>query len=99
MNILAWFVGPTEMIAIGVVGVLLFGRRLPEVGKNLGKGLMSFKKSLSGATDEIGEVGQAVSEAGDDATAGAAAATAGAAAAADQTPGEAKTDEEDTPTA
>jgi sec-independent protein translocase protein TatA len=35
-------------LVILVVGLLIFGRRLPEVGKNLGKTIVEFKKGLSG---------------------------------------------------
>lgn len=45
--------GPTEMIIIGVIAVLLFGKRLPEVGRSLGKGIMEFKKGVSGVQDEF----------------------------------------------
>lgn len=45
--------GPTEMLIIGVVAVLLFGKRLPEVGRSLGKGIVEFKKGLHGIEDEI----------------------------------------------
>jgi len=33
--------------------VLIFGERLPEVAKSVGKGLMEFKKSLQGLQNEI----------------------------------------------
>ena len=46
-------VGPTEMLIIMVVAVLLFGKRLPDVGRSLGKGLMEFKKGVRGIEDEI----------------------------------------------
>jgi sec-independent protein translocase protein TatA len=46
-------IGPTEMIIVGIVAVLLFGKRLPEVGRSLGKGLMEFKKGVRGIEDEI----------------------------------------------
>lgn len=42
-----------EMIAILVVALLLFGRRLPEVGRSLGKGIVEFKRGLKGIDDEI----------------------------------------------
>ena len=42
-----------EMIVIMVIGLVLFGKRLPEVGKNLGKGIVEFKKGLKGLEDEI----------------------------------------------
>ena len=46
-------IGTPEMIVIGIVGLLIFGRRLPEVGKSLGKGIVEFKKGLSGIEDEL----------------------------------------------
>ena len=45
--------GPTEMMIILVIGVLLFGKRLPEVGRSLGKGIVEFKKGVRGIEDEI----------------------------------------------
>jgi len=45
--------GPMEMMIILVIAVLLFGKRLPEVGRSLGKGLMEFKKGVHGIEDEI----------------------------------------------
>ena len=36
-------------LIILVLGLLFFGRRLPEVGKNLGKTIVEFKKGLSGS--------------------------------------------------
>lgn len=54
-NILALFggIGPWELAVIAVVGILVFGNRLPEVGRSLGKGIVEFKKGLSGVKDEI----------------------------------------------
>jgi sec-independent protein translocase protein TatA len=42
-----------ELIALLILGVLLFGKDLPSVGRSLGKGLMEFKKSLQGVHDEV----------------------------------------------
>lgn len=50
---LAWIPGPTEWIIIGVLGLLFFGKRLPEVGKSLGRGIVEFRKGLKGVEDEI----------------------------------------------
>ena len=50
------FIGPiggTEMIVILVVALLIFGRRLPEVGKSLGKGIVEFKKGIQGIEDDL----------------------------------------------
>lgn len=55
MNTLFAFfnLGTTELIIIMVVGVILFGRRLPEVGRYLGKGIVEFKKGIRGIEDDI----------------------------------------------
>ncbi len=48
MSVFGWFApGPAEMLVILMLGVLLFGKRLPEVGKNIGKGLLEFKKGVN----------------------------------------------------
>jgi sec-independent protein translocase protein TatA len=41
------------MIIIAVIGILLFGKRLPEVGRSLGKGIVEFKKGLKGVEEEV----------------------------------------------
>lgn len=46
-------IGATEMIVIGVIMLLLFGRRLPEVGRSLGQGIVQFKKGLKDVQDEV----------------------------------------------
>ncbi len=45
--------GPAEIVVILIIGVLLFGRRLPEVGRYLGKGIVEFKKGVKGLEDEV----------------------------------------------
>lgn len=45
--------GPQEMIMIALLGVLLFGKRLPEVGRSIGKSIMEFKNGLRGVEDEF----------------------------------------------
>ena len=41
-----WSPSPMELIIIGIVAILLFGRRLPEVARSLGRGLTEFKRGL-----------------------------------------------------
>ena len=48
-----WTPGPLEVIIILVVALLLFGRRLPEIARALGKSLTEFKKGMKETTDEI----------------------------------------------
>lgn len=45
--------GPTELLVIFFVIILLFGgKKLPELAKGLGKGIREFKKAQSGELDE-----------------------------------------------
>jgi sec-independent protein translocase protein TatA len=44
--------GP-HMLILLIIGILLFGKRLPEVGRSLGKGIVEFKKGLKGLEDDI----------------------------------------------
>jgi sec-independent protein translocase protein TatA len=48
--------GPWEMAIIAVIALLLFGRRLPEVGRSLGKGIVEFKKGIRDVQDEVTKV-------------------------------------------
>lgn len=57
-------VGPQEFIIIAILGVLLFGKRLPEVGKSLGKGLAEFKKGMGGVEQELRSIGREASSTG-----------------------------------
>ena len=41
------------MIILGVIGVLLFGKRLPDVGRQIGKGLAEFRKGMHGIQTEL----------------------------------------------
>ncbi|MDR0867055.1 MAG: twin-arginine translocase TatA/TatE family subunit [Planctomycetota bacterium] len=45
--------GWSEILIVGVAGVLLFGRRLPDLGRTLGKSLVSFRKGMTEMKDEI----------------------------------------------
>jgi sec-independent protein translocase protein TatA len=42
-----------EWLLVAGIGLLLFGKRLPEVGRSLGKGIVEFKKGLKGVEDEV----------------------------------------------
>jgi sec-independent protein translocase protein TatA len=53
MLTLAWTLGFTEILVLAVLGLLIFGKRLPEVGRNLGKGIVEFKKGLAGVEDDV----------------------------------------------
>jgi sec-independent protein translocase protein TatA len=43
-------IGPTEIILLLLVALLLFGaKRLPEIGRSLGTGMREFKDSVTGS--------------------------------------------------
>jgi sec-independent protein translocase protein TatA len=37
-----------EWLVIAVIGLMLFGKRLPEVGRSVGKAIVEFKNGLKG---------------------------------------------------
>ena len=45
--------GGAEWIVLLGIGLLIFGRRLPEVGRSLGRGIVEFKRGVKGIDDEI----------------------------------------------
>lgn len=45
--------GGSEWIILLVLGLIIFGRRLPEVGRSLGKSIVEFKRGIKGIEDEI----------------------------------------------
>jgi sec-independent protein translocase protein TatA len=47
--------GGYEMIIVGIIALLLFGKRLPEVARSLGKGIVEFKKGVSGIEDDVNQ--------------------------------------------
>ena len=47
------FPGGYEWVILLVLGLLIFGRRLPEVGRSLGKSIVEFKRGIKGIEDEI----------------------------------------------
>ncbi len=53
-------IGPSEMLVIGVVAVLLFGSKLPSVARSAGKSLTEFKRGMQ---DLQSEFSSAMSEA------------------------------------
>ena len=58
---LANLFGPENWLVIAMFGLLLFGKRLPEVGRSLGKGIVEFKKGLAGVEEEVTQASRHVS--------------------------------------
>ncbi len=45
--------GGIEWIIILIVALLIFGKRLPEVMKSMGRGIVEFKKGVKGVEDDV----------------------------------------------
>ena len=48
--------GAPEMIVVGMIALLLFGNRVPEMMRSLGRGISEFKKGMSNIQDEMRRV-------------------------------------------
>jgi sec-independent protein translocase protein TatA len=51
--VLAIWESPVQLMVVGLIALLLFGKRLPEVMRSLGKGIQEFKKGMTGLEDEF----------------------------------------------
>ena len=51
--LVGWAIGYPELLIVGVVVLLLFGKRLPEVMRSLGKSYNEFRKGLSDIQSSI----------------------------------------------
>lgn len=46
-------IGPLELVIVLVIALIVLGpKRLPEVGRSLGRGMREFKESISGRGDD-----------------------------------------------
>ena len=58
--------GTTEWIIILIIAVLIFGKRLPEVARNLGRSVSDFKKGMKDASETKDDAANEVKNAIDD---------------------------------
>ena len=52
-SLFAFDLSPTTLLVLGVLAVLLYGERLPEVARSVGKGFMEFKKGVRNIQDDL----------------------------------------------
>lgn len=46
-------IGPMELIIVLAIALIVLGpKKLPEVGKSVGKGMREFKEAVSGGSDD-----------------------------------------------
>jgi sec-independent protein translocase protein TatA len=59
-------IGPLEIVVVLIIALIVFGpKRLPELGRSLGRGIREFRGSVSGEHDDDDEPGQREIAAGD----------------------------------
>lgn len=49
--------GPMELAIVGVIALLLFGTRLPDVARSMGKSIREFKSGMHEIEDEVNKAG------------------------------------------
>lgn len=51
-------VGPLEVLVVLIIALVVFGpKRLPELGRSLGKGIREFRETVGGEQDDENENG------------------------------------------
>lgn len=53
MSLAIFGLSPSEMIGIAIVALLLFGGRLPDVARSLGRSFTQFKRGLRDIEDDV----------------------------------------------
>ena len=60
-------IGPLELIVVLAIALMVLGpKKLPEVGKSLGRGIREFKGSISGEDDRRAELAEPAAVHADD---------------------------------
>lgn len=65
--VLAWVPGHWEMLVVLVIALLLFGKRLPDVARSVGRSLTEFKKGINEAKEDVDNVAGDVRKMGNEA--------------------------------
>ncbi len=55
-NLLAFIgIGPTQLLVVAAVALLLFGKRIPELMRGIGGGVREFKEGIRDAGGDVEE--------------------------------------------
>ena len=65
-HILAWMPSHWELLVVLVIALLIFGRKLPEIARSLGKSLTEFKKGIHEVEETKDDLASDVKEIKDD---------------------------------
>lgn len=57
-----WMPSGWEWLVILAIGLLLFGRRLPEIGRSIGKTIVEFKRGINDIEDEVDKASRSEGE-------------------------------------
>lgn len=53
-----WMPSGWEWLVILAIGLLLFGRRLPEIGRSIGKTIVEFKRGINDIEEDVDRASQ-----------------------------------------